>query len=71
MCVWFDGWVGGWVGSCQITKNLLNLAPIKIIKLCLKIYDLWRYSPPVGRCMGCWVDEWVHEWGHVKSLNIE
>ena len=38
-------WVGGWVdglkgGSGQMTKNLINVDPIKIIKFCLKINDL-------------------------------
>ena len=30
-------------GSCQITKNLINLDLIGIIQFCLKIYDLWRH----------------------------
>ena len=42
--VWVVGWlvgsVGQWVGSCQITKNLINLDLIKIIQFCLNIYDL-------------------------------
>ena len=33
-------WVGLWVGSSQITKNLINVDPIKIVQFCLKIYDL-------------------------------
>ena len=33
--------VDGWVGSCEITKNLINLDLIEIIQ-CLKIYDLFR-----------------------------
>ena len=31
------------MGSCQITKNLINLGLIEIIQFCLKIYDLWRH----------------------------
>ena len=46
---WFCGWVGQWVGSCQIIKNRVNHHLIKIIELCLKIYDLWGY------CVGQWV----------------
>ena len=37
------GWVfsvGQWVGSGQITKNLINIDLIEIIRFCLKIYDL-------------------------------
>ena len=34
------GSVGEFAGSCQITKNLINLDLIKIIQFCLKIYDL-------------------------------
>ena len=36
---WVDGWVQ-WVGSGQMTKNLINLDLIEVIKFCLKIYDL-------------------------------
>ena len=40
--VWcVGGWMGGLMGgSGQITKNLKNVDPIKIIQFCLKIYDL-------------------------------
>ena len=31
------------MGSCQIIKYQINLDLIKIIQLCLKIYDLWRH----------------------------
>ena len=31
-----------WVGSCEVTKHLINLDLIKIIQFYLKIYDLWR-----------------------------
>ena len=34
------GSVGQWVGLGQMTKNLINLDLIKIIRFCLKIYDL-------------------------------
>ena len=37
---WMGGSVGQWVGSGQMTNNLINLDLIKIIKFCLKIYDL-------------------------------
>ena len=56
MGVWFGGWedgfVGLWVESCEITKNLIKLDLIEIIQFCLKIYDLWTHSPPMGGCMG-------------------
>ena len=65
-------WVGQWVGSGQITKNLKNVDPIKIIQFCLKIYDLQRHPQPwVGVWVGGWVDGWVSGWGQVKSLKIE
>ena len=53
-----DVWVGGWVGSGQITKNLINLDLIDVIQFWLNIYDLWRH-PTYG---------WVNGWAHVKSL---
>ena len=34
------------MGSCQITKNQINLDLIEIIQFCLKIYDLWRHPHP-------------------------
>ena len=34
------GWLGEWVGSCQITKNHMNLDLMEIIQFCMKIYDL-------------------------------
>ena len=55
---WFcgmDGSVGQWVGSGHITKYQINLDLIKIIKFCLKIYDLLRHPTPMGGCMGQWV----------------
>ena len=48
------------MGSCKITKNLINLDLIKIIQFCLKIYDLFETPPPLGRCMGGWLDGWVN-----------
>ena len=48
------GSVGQCMGSCQITKNLINLDLIEIIQFCLKIYDLWRHPAMVG----VWVDGW-------------
>ena len=41
-------------GSCQITKNRINLELTEIIQ-CLKIYDLWRHSD-------LWVDVRVAGW---------
>ena len=50
---WVDGWFSGSMGgSGQITKNLINLDLIKIIKFCLKIYDFLRHP---GGCMDQWV----------------
>ena len=64
--------MGKWLKSCQITKNLIKLDLIMIIQFCLKIYDLWTYSPPMGGCMGGRVViVWVRVWGHVESLKIE
>ena len=61
--VWMVGWMGGsvgqWVGSGHITKYLKNLDLIKIIKFCLKIYDLLRHPHR-------WVGVWVNGWGQVK-----
>ena len=47
--LWVGVWVGRWVcryvdglvGSCQITKNGINLDLIKITWFCLKIYNIW------------------------------
>ena len=47
--------MGQWVGSGHITKYRINLDLIKIIKFCLKIYDLLRHPLPMGGCMGQWV----------------
>ena len=45
--------MGGSIGgSCQITKNQINLNLIEIIQFCLKIYNLWRHPH-------LWVDLWV------------
>ena len=55
-----DGWFSGSMGgSGQITKNLINLDLIKIIKFCLKIYDLLRHPH-------LWVGVWIKGWGQVK-----
>ena len=68
---WVDGWLGGWVvgwmggsvgqwvGSGHITKYRINLDLIKIIKFCLKIYDLLRHSH-------LWVGVWVNGRGQIK-----
>ena len=44
------------MASCQITKNRINPDLIKIIQLCLKIYDLWR-DPHLW--MGVWMVWWM------------
>ena len=54
MDVWVGG-MGGWVMSCQIVKNGVDIDMIKIIHVCLKIYDLWRL-------LYLWVDVWVVGW---------
>ena len=48
------GSVGQWVGSGHITKYRINLDLIKIIKFCLKIYDLLRH-PHLWVGVGQWV----------------
>ena len=53
MSVCMDAWVGGWVGSGQITKNLINLDLIDIIQFWLNIYDLWIHPTYV------WVVGWM------------
>ena len=63
------GWVDQWVGSCQISKNLINCDLIKIIQFCLKIYDLWKH--PTHGWVDGWVIVWVRVWGHVKSLKFQ
>ena len=55
-----DGCMGQWVVSGQMT-SLIKPELIDIIQFCLKIYDLWRHPH-------LWVDGWVNEWAHVKSL---
>ena len=45
-------------GLGQITNSLINLDKIKIIKFCLKIYDLKETLPPMGGCMDSCVDGW-------------
>ena len=47
--------MGQWLGSCQITKNQINLHVIEIIQFCLQIYDLWRHTQ-------LWVCVWVVRW---------
>ena len=63
--VWVVGWMGGsvgqWVGSGHITKYRINFDLIKIIKFCLKIYDLLRHPH-------LWVGVWVNECCQVKWL---
>ena len=55
------GWMYGLVGRCQITKNGIYLDLFKIIKVYLKIYDLWRLPH-------LWLDVWVGGWmGRIMS----
>ena len=51
--------MGQWVGSGHITKYRINPDLIKIIKFCLKIYDLLRHPH-------LWVGVWVNGWGQVN-----
>ena len=52
--------MGGWVGgSCQITKDGINLDIIKIIGLYLKIYGQLIL-------IQLWVDVWVSGWSQQK-----
>ena len=58
-------WVGWWVGSCEITKNLINLHLIKIIQFHLKIFNMWKHP---HEWVGGWVGSLV---GHAKLPKIE
>ena len=40
------------MGSCQITKNQINLQLIEIIQFCLKIYDFVETPLPMGGWVG-------------------
>ena len=51
---WLGGSVGQWVGSGQIINNLINLDIIKIFNSLLFV----ETPPPMGGCMGSWVDGW-------------
>ena len=67
------GQVYGWVvdqlvGSCQISKNLINCDLIKIIQFCLKIYDLWKH--PTHGWVDGWVIVWVWVWGSCQITKI-
>ena len=57
------GSVGQWVGSGHITKYRINLDLIKIIKFCLKIYDLLRH-------LHLWVGVWVNGVGSGQMTNL-
>ena len=54
--------MASWVGSCEITKNLINLDLTKIIQFCLKIYDLWRHPY-------LWMDVWLGLWVGSCEIN--
>ena len=51
------------MGSCQISKNLINLDLIKIIQFYLKIYDLWTHPH-------LWAHVWVVVWMGVLMVEI-
>ena len=54
-----------WVGLGHIPKYRINLGRIKIIKFCLKIYDLLRHP---HLWVGVWVDGWFSgSMGGVRS----
>ena len=59
-------WVGGWVGSCQITKNGKNLDLIEIDSSVLR-FMIYGDSPPHGRIYGLVVG-WVG--GQVGSCHV-
>ena len=61
---WVDRWGDWWD---LITKNQIDLNHdlIKIIQICLKIYDLLRHP---HLWVGGWVDWWVNGWDYVISL---
>ena len=48
--------MASWVGSCQITRNQINLDLVQIIQFCWKIYDMWRHLYP---WVGVWAVGWV------------
>ena len=56
------GWEGQWVGSCQISKNFINLYLFKIIQFCLKIYDVLRYPHIWVGVWFDWTNGWVNGW---------
>ena len=55
------GFVDGWFVKGHITKYQINLDLIKIIKFCLKIYDLLRHPH-------LWVGVWVMGSGQMTNL---
>ena len=65
---WVYGWMGGsvgqWVGSGHITKYRINPDLIKIIKFCLKIYDLLRHPH-------LWVGQWVGSGQMTNLIKLE
>ena len=70
------GWVGIWVGSCQITKNKINLELIDIFLFCVKIYDLWRLCHPytyppsgVSQQLKFWVSSIVQQFDFL-TINV-
>ena len=57
-------WVDQWVGSGQMTNNWINLDLIKIIKFCLKIYDLLRHPH-------LWMGQWVGSGQMTNLIKLE
>ena len=48
---WVGKWVNGW-GSGQITKNVKNVDPIKIIQFLFEDLCFVDTAPPMGGCVG-------------------
>ena len=56
-------------GTLGISKNLITLELIKIIRFCLKIRNLWRISHPwVGVWFGGWVGGWMGSGQIIKNF---
>ena len=56
----FGGLVNGWVGSCEITKILINLDLIKRNSILFEDFGFVETPSPMGGYMGGWVDGWVN-----------
>ena len=62
-CGWVVQWVNGW-GQVILLKYRINLDLIKIIKFCLKIYDLLRHPH-------LWVGVWGQWVGSGQMTNLK